>query len=126
MNAKMTLNIKDMDRDDLQAFIQMVRDWELRTPKSSITGILINTEPELTTEETTELFAGVFPDFESLVEIPIPQGAVLRLGTRQVLVNDQLVGVLEELCLNIGSTNDTVTKLLEDAEIIGLKKVERC
>ncbi|KKM22398.1 hypothetical protein LCGC14_1625700, partial [marine sediment metagenome] len=38
MNVKVVINVEETTKDDIRAFVQMIRDWELRTPRSNITG----------------------------------------------------------------------------------------
>jgi len=125
MNVKVVINVKEMTKDDITDFVQMIREWELRTPKSTICGVLFETNPEITSEEAKRIFEGVFPEFEHLVEIPGSQAQLLRLGARGISVEGKLVGTCDELTLSIGQASEEEIKRLQEAEAIALVKIHK-
>jgi len=125
MNVKIVINAKETTKDDIRDFVQMIREWELRTPKSSIAGVLFETDPEITSEEAKRIFEGVFPEFEHLVEIPGAQGQLLRLGARGITVEGKLMGTCDELTLSIAEANEEDIKKLQEAEAIALVKMHK-
>ena len=125
MNAKVVINTKEMTKDDIRDFVQMIREWELRTPKATICGVLFVTDPEITSEEAKRIFEGVFPEFEHLVEIPGGQTQLLRLGTRGITVEGKLMGTCDELTLSIGEASEEEIKSLQEAEAIALVKINK-
>ena len=68
MKVKIVINVKETTKDDIRDFVQMIREWELRTPKATICGVLFETDPEITSEEAKAIFEGIFPEFEHLVD----------------------------------------------------------
>ena len=125
MNVKIVINTHETTKEDIRAFVQMIREWELRTPKSSIVGVLFETDPEITSAEAKVIFEGIFPEFEHLVEIPDTQTQLLRLGTRAITVEGKLVGTCDELTLSIGEANEEDIKKLQEAEAIALVRIRR-
>ena len=125
MNVKVVINVKEMTKDDIRDFVQMIREWELRTPKATICGVLFETNPEITSEEAKRIFEGVFPEFEHLVEIPGGQAQLLRLGARGISVGGKLVGTCDELTLSIGEASEEEIKRLQEAEAIALVKIHK-
>ena len=123
MNVKIVINVKETTKDDIQAFVQMIREWELRTPRSSITGVLFETDPEITSEEAKAIFEGIFPEFEHLVEMPATKAGVLRLGARGITVEGKLVGTVDELTLSIGEASEEEIQKLQEANCIALVKM---
>jgi len=125
MNVKIVINSQETTKDDIRAFVQMIREWELRTPKSSITGALFETDPEITSEEAKAIFEGIFPEFEHLVEIPPTKANLLRLGSRGITVEGKLVGTCDELTLSIAEASEEEMKALQDAENISLVRMNK-
>jgi len=125
MNVKVVINVKEMTKDDISDFVRMIREWELRTPKATICGVLFETNPEITSEEAKRIFEGVFPEFEHLVEIPGSQAQLLRLGARGITLQGKLVGTCDELTLSIAAATDEEMKALQDAETISLIRMKK-
>ena len=125
MNVKVVINVKEMTKDDIRDFVQMIREWELRTPKATICGVLFETDPAITSEEAKRIFEGVFPEFEHLVEIPGGQTQLLRLGSRGIAVGGKLVGTCDELTLSIAEASEEEMKALQDAENISLVRMHK-
>jgi len=125
MNVKVVINAKEMTKDDIRDFVQMIREWEIRTPKATICGVLFDTDPEITSEEAKRIFEGVFPEFEHLVEIPGGQTPLLRLGTRAITVEGKLVGTCDELTLSISEASEEEIKMLQEAEAIALVRIHK-
>ena len=125
MNVKIVINSQEMTKNDIRDFVQMIREWELRTPRSSITGVLFETDPEITSEEAKAIFEGIFPEFEHLVEIPRSQTQLLRLGDRGISIEGKLVGTCDELTLSIGQASEEEIKRLQEAKAIVLLKIHR-
>jgi len=125
MNVKIVINAQKTTKDDIRAFCQMIREWELRTPRSSIAGVLFETDPEITSAEAKAIFEGIFPEFEHLVEIPGAQTHLLRLGTRGITVEGKLVGTCDELTLSIIEADEEEIKKLQEAEAIALVKMHK-
>ena len=125
MNAKIVINVKETTKDDIRDFVQMIREWELRTPRANICGVLFETDPEITSEEAKQIFEGIFPEFEHLVEIPKTKTQLLRLGSRGMTIEGELVGTCDELSLSIGEASEEEIKRLEEAEAIVLVRIRR-
>jgi len=125
MNVKVVINCQETTQDDIRAFVQMIREWELRTPKSSITGVLFETDPEISSAEAKAIFEGVFPEFEHLVEIPDSKAKLLRLGTRLITIEGQPVGTCAELTLSIGEASEEEMQRLQDTNCIALVKMNK-
>jgi len=123
MNVKIVLNCKDMTKEDIRTFVQMIRDWELRTSTANIVGALFDTDPQISTEEAKEIFEDIFPGFKHLVEIPTSKAQLLRLGTRGIAVGGKLVGTCDELTLSIGEATEEEIQKLEEANTIRLVKM---
>lgn len=125
MEVKIVINVKNVSKEDIRSFIQMIRDWELRTPRATIVGVLFETDPEITTAEAKELFEGIFPEFEHLVEIPKSKAQLLRLGARGVAVEGKLVGTCDELTLSIGEATEEEMQKLQEAQTISLVRIRK-
>ena len=125
MNVKIVINSQEMTQDDIRDFVRMIKEWELRTPKAAICGVLFETKPEITSEEAKRIFEGVFPEFEHLVEIPGGQAQLLRLGSRGITVGGKLVGTCDELTLSIAEATEEEMKALQDAENISLVRMNK-
>jgi len=125
MNVKIVINAKETTKDDIRDFVQMIREWELRTPRSTICGVLFETDPEITSQEAKEIFEGVFPEFEHLLEIPASKSQLLRLGSRGITVAGKLVGTCDELTLSIGEASEEDMKELQEAQVIGLVRIRK-
>jgi len=123
MKVKIVLNITNMNKEDIRAFVQMIREWELRTPMAEIAGVLFDTDPEITSDEAKEIFEGIFPEFEHLVEIPASKAQLLRLGVRGIAVGGKLVGTCDELTLSIGEATEEEMRELQEAQTISLVKM---
>jgi len=125
MKVKIVINVKETTKDDIRDFVQMIREWELRTPKATICGVLFETDPEITSEEAKEIFEDIFPEFKHLVEIPASKAQLLRLGARGVAVGGKLVGTCDELSLSIGEASEEDIKGLQEAEAIALVRIRK-
>ena len=125
MKAKLTINVKETTKDDIRDFVQMIREWELRTPKATVCGVLFETNPEITSAEAKEIFEGIFPEFKHLVEIPASKAQLLRLGSRGVAVGGKLIGTCDELSLSIGEASEEDIKGLQEAEAIALVRIRK-
>jgi len=125
MEITIVINAKNTSQEDIRSFLQTVKEWELRTPKTDITGIRFETDPEITSEDAKAIFEGVFPEFEKLVEIPNPQRSLLRLGARGITVDGKLIGTCSELALSIGQASEEDVKKLEKADAIVLVRIRR-
>jgi len=125
MEVSIIINTKNTTKEDIRSFLQAVREWELRAPRTEIVGVRFEADPEITSEEAKEIFEGIFPEFEKLVEIPKPQGSLLRLGGRGITVNGQLIGTCDELTLSIGQATDEEMRRLEEADAITLVRIRR-
>jgi len=129
MNVKMMLNAENVSKEDLRAFIQKIREWELRTPRTIIVGILFDTDPQMSSAEVRDILQGVFPEFKNL-EIRGPynpdevcDGSLLRLGCRAITVDGELIGTCQELTLSMGAATGEQIKDLQEAESIALVKI---
>lgn len=125
MNVKVVINVKEMTKDDISDFVRMIREWELRTPKATICGVLFETDPEITSEEAKRIFEGVFPEFEHLVKIPGGQTQLLRLGARSVVVQGKLIGTCDELTLTIAKATEEEMKSLQETDTISLVRMKQ-
>jgi len=125
MNVKIVINVKETTKDDIRDFVQMIREWELRTPRANICGVLFETDPEITSQEAKKIFEGIFPEFEHLLEIPAAKGQLLRLGERGITVEGKLVGTCDELTLSIGEASEEEMKELQEAQVIGLIRITK-
>jgi len=125
VNVKIVINVKETTKDDIRDFIQMIREWELKTPRSTICGVLFETDPEITSQEAKEIFEGIFPEFEHLLEIPAAKGQLLRLGERGITVEGKLVGTCDELALSISEASEEEMKELQEAQVIGLVWIQK-
>lgn len=123
MEVKVVLNVKEMSKEDIRAFVQMIRDWELRTPRAEIVGIMFETDPEITTAEAKEIFEGIFPEYDHLAELPKPQPGLLRLGSRGIVVDGDLIGTCEELTLSLAEAGEREINLLQEAQNITLVRI---
>jgi len=125
MNVKIVINSQETTQDDIRAFVQMIREWELKTPRTSITGVLFETDPEISSAEAKAIFEGVFPEFEHLVEIPDSKAKLLRLGTRLITVEGQPIGTCDELTLSIGEASEEDMQKLQETNCIALVKMNK-
>ena len=123
MEVKIVLNITNMNKEDIRAFVQMIREWELRTHSAQIAGVLFDTNPRITGTEAKEIFEDIFPEFKHLVEIPASAAQILRLGTRGIAVGGKLMGTCDELTLSIGEASDEEMRELQEAQTISLVKM---
>ena len=125
MNVKVVINCQETTQDDIRAFVQMIREWELKTPRSSITGVLFETDPEISSAEAKAIFEGVFPEFEHLLEIPASKAKLLRLGARLLTVEGQPIGTCDELTLSIGEASEEEIEKLQETNCIALVKMNK-
>jgi len=125
MNVKIVINSQEMTQEDIRTFVQMIREWELKTPRTSITGVLFETDPEISSAEAKAIFEGVFPEFEHLVEIPDSKAKLLRLGTRLITVEGQPIGTCDELTLSIGEASEEDMQKLQETNCIALVKMNK-
>lgn len=125
MRAKIVFDVDKTNKEDIRNLVQMIREWELRTPKATVCGVLFETNPEISSEEAKQIFEGIFPEFQHLVEIPGSQTQLLRLGARGIVVQGKLVGTCDELTLSIGAAEEEQVKELQDAESISLIRMAK-
>ena len=125
MQVRIMLTVKEMEKPDIRDFIGMIREWELRTPSSQVVGVFFETDPEMSSQEAREIFQGIFPEFDHLVEIPTTCPTVIRLGSRGVTADGRLVGTCEELSLSIGSATPEEVQELENAGTISLVRIRK-
>ena len=125
MEVKIVLNITSVNKEDVRAFVQMIREWELRTHSAQIDGVLFHTNPQITSAEAREIFEDIFPEFKHLVEIPASKAQLLRLGVRGIVVGGKLVGTCDELTLSIGEASDEEIRELQKAHVIGLVRIQK-
>lgn len=123
MNVKIVINSQETTQDDIRAFVHMIREWELRTPRSSITGVLFETDPEISSAEAKAIFEGIYPEFEHLVEIPASKAKLLRLGARLITIEGKPVGTVEELTLSIAEASEEEMQRLQETNCIALVKM---
>lgn len=125
MDVKIVVNAKGANKEDIRSIVQMIRSWELQTHEAEIVGVLFDTDPEITSAEAKEIFEGVFPEFEHLVELPEPKGNLLRLGARGVTVEGALLGTCDELTLSIGEATEEDMEKLQEATTISLVRIRK-
>ena len=125
MNVKIVFDTRTTTQEDIRTFVQMIREWELKTPRTSITGVLFETDPEISSAEAKAIFEGVFPEFEHLVEIPDSKAKLLRLGTRLITVEGQPIGTCDELTLSIGEASEEEMQRLQETNCIALVKMNK-
>ena len=125
MFVKILFSANDLEKADIREFIRLVRDWELRTPKADVVGVLFETDPQISSEEAKELFAGIFREFEHVLDVPSTDPSLIRLGLRGVTVDGKLMGTCDELTLSIGAASPEDLENLENAQTIGLVKINR-
>jgi len=125
MNVKVVINVKETSKEDIKTLVQMIREWELKTPQATICGVLFDTDPEITSEEAKQIFEGIFTEFEHLVEIPPARAPLLRLGARGITVEGKLVGTCDELTLSIDEASEEDIKRLQDAQAIALVRIQK-
>lgn len=123
MDVKIVVNAKGANKEDIRSIVQMIRSWELQTHEAEIVGVLFDADPQITTAEAKEIFEGIFPEFERLVELPKPKGNLLRLGARGVTVEGELLGTCDELTLSIGEATEEEMQKLQEATTICLVKI---
>ena len=123
MKVKIVINVKETTQDDIRDFVRMIREWELRTSKATICGVLFETDPEITSEEAKAIFEGIFPEFEHLVEIPASKAKLLRLGARLITVEGKPIGTCDELTLSIGEASEEEMQKLQETNCIALVKM---
>jgi len=123
--VKIVFDTRNASKEDIRAFIQAVREWELRSHKATVAGVLFESNPEITSAEAKEIFEGIFPEFEHLVEIPAGEGQLLRLGSRGIVVQGILLGTCDELSLTIAAASEEDRKALQDADTISLIRMPR-
>jgi len=128
MNVKIVINAKETTKDDIRAFVQMIREWELKTPKSTIVGVLFDTDPKITSEEAKAIFEGIFAEgffVDTNINAVEPKGSIIRLGSRGITVDGDLIGTCEEISLSIGEASNEEIKKLEEAEAIVLIRMRQ-
>ena len=138
MNVKIVINAKETTKDDIRAFVQMIREWELKTPKSTIVGVLFDTDPKITSEQAKAIFEGIFPEgffvdthdpavslYTNIDAVEPSKGSIIRLGTRGITVGGDLIGTCEEISLSIGEASNEEIKKLEEAEAIVLIRMRQ-
>ena len=125
MFVKIVFSANDLEKVDIREFIRLVREWELRTPKAEVVGVFFETDPPISSEEAQELFAGIFREFEHVLEVPVTDPCLIRLGQRGVTVDGKLMGTVDELTLSLGAASPEDLENLENAKTIGLVKINR-
>ncbi|KKM68814.1 hypothetical protein LCGC14_1457120 [marine sediment metagenome] len=125
MFVKIVFSANDLEKADIREFIRLVRDFELRTPKAEVVGIMFETDPQISSEEAKEIFHGLFGEFEHLLKIPATEASLIRLGQRGVTVDGKLMGTCDELTLSLGAATPEDLESLENAQTIGLVKINR-
>lgn len=125
MKAEVVLNFENVSKEDLRAFMQLIREWELRTPEATNIGAFFKTDPEMSSEETMDIFRSIYPEFKTLVEIPRAKESVLRLGNRAIVVDGELIGTCTELALTIGESGQEDVEKLQGAHTIGLVRMPK-
>ncbi|KKL18488.1 hypothetical protein LCGC14_2475030 [marine sediment metagenome] len=125
MFVKIVFSANDLEKPDIREFIRLVREWELRTPKAEVVGVFFETDPQITSEEAKELFTGIFRESEHVLEVPSTDPSFIRLGQRGVTVNGKLIGTVSELTLSLGAASPEDLDSLENAQTIGLVKINR-
>ncbi len=123
MQVKIVLNVRGMSKEDIRGFVQMIRDWELRTPKAEIVGVLFETDPEITVAEAKEIFEGIFLEFDHLVGVPESKPGLLRLGRRGLVADGDLIGTCDELTLTVAEASEGEISVLQEAENITLVRI---
>ena len=111
MQVKIVLNVRGMSKEDIRGFVQMIRDWELRTPKAEIVGVLFETDPE------------IFLEFDHLVGVPESKPGLLRLGRRGLVADGDLIGTCDELTLTVAEASEGEISVLQEAENITLVRI---
>lgn len=125
MDIRMVFEAKEMSKEDITLLVQKIREWELTTKRTQIDYFEFTTDPPISTEETTELLGKVFPKFDNVLTIPLAPNGMLRLGTRAILIEGEIVGKVEEVVLNVeGASEEDVKKLTDAVEVIFRKIVE--
>ena len=125
MNVKIVFDARTATKEDIRAFVEMVREWELRTPRANVAGVLFWTDPEISSEEAKAIFEGLYPEFEHLVDAPGTKTNVIRLGTRGITLEGKLVGTVDELALSIGEASEEEIQNLQEANCIALVKMNK-
>ena len=125
MNAKVLLYVQDTNKEDIRSLVQMLREWELKTPRANAVGVFFDTDPEVTSAEAKEIFEDVFPKFEHMAELRKVEANLLRLGTRGVTVEGELLGTCDELTLSIGEASEEEMQKLLEAQTISLVRIGR-
>lgn len=120
--VRMTMQASDLSKEDLRTLIQVFREWELRTPRSDVTMLLFETDPELTTEEAKEIFQGIYPPFEQQQLFPT-DFRQLNLGSRSIVVGGKIVGTCDDMSLTLAEASDEDIELLANAQSISMVKM---
>lgn len=122
MEAKIIFDTQNTSKEDIRSLIQMVREWELRTPRADVS-VFFETKPEMADSEIREIFEGIYPKFSHLVEIPTTKPQVISLGTRAMVIESEIVGTCHEFALSIGQTDEAKIKRIEEAREIKLVRM---
>jgi hypothetical protein len=125
MNVEMVFKAKNLGKEELRGLLQKIREWELSTPRTELDGFTFTTEPQMSQEETMELFEGISPKYKNVVSFPLPENAVVCLGDRAVVVKGEMVGTCEELTLTIGAAPDELVKQVQEANEITLVRMAK-
>jgi hypothetical protein len=115
MNVEIYANARDISKPDVTLLVQKIREWELTTKRAQIDRFIFKTDPDIGMEETAELLNKIFPKFENIWTVPLKQTGTLRLGTRAVKVDGQVVGIVQEIVLSVEGAGETEMKLLTEA-----------
>jgi hypothetical protein len=125
MDVEMVFRAKNLSKEELRALLQKIREWELSTPRSELDGFTFKTEPEMSSSETLELFAGITPKYENVISVPLPKNPVISLGTRGLVVNGELLGTVDELSLTVGEAGEGEMMKLLRAQTIQLVRMAK-
>lgn len=125
MNIKIVFSAKDTTKEDLRAFVTMVKEWELRTPKATVTGVLFVREKEISNEDASAIFEGIYPEFENLIDAPVGPDQMLRLGSRGIVIDGKLVGTCGDLSLTLEAAGEADIEALQEAKTISLVRMAK-
>lgn len=125
MNVEMVFKAKNLSKEELRLLLQKIREWELSNPRTELDGFTFTTEPQMSQDETLELFEGISPKYKNVVSIPLPDNPVVSLGDRALVMKGELVGHCQELTLSIAAAPDELVKKLQEANEITLVRMAK-
>lgn len=123
MKVNMELNASELSVEDLRAFIQAIREWELRTARSKVAAIFLKTDPVMSVAEVKRVLEGIYKCDDQAILFPKPEPNLLELGKRGVVVEGELVGYCDALTLSVEEASAEELKKLQDARVIALTKI---